>query len=446
MGDIMIKNKPSAKFKIILLMILFLLVITFITAFQSNSTSYDMEIKLDFGGNDANADSQNFNQSITSGSQVVSEYNSPDHSGRFGLSTIEPQINMTYPLNTTYDSAVTDLKYTVHNNPLSCWYSLNGGATNTTIICGANVTGLDSGTGSLIWTVYSNDGLGGENISSVSFFVSSSGDDEASPSISSSSGGSESSSAPTIIFFSITPEIYEQTIILNKTSFGELTITNEENFDREFNIRVETLEDTIFFEETNINISSGESKTVEFKIEALNEVGIYPGKIIVTSGSTSKEVLVMINVETEESLFDIKVLIPRFMKVIVPNTNLKAQVDLIQMGSKEKINVTLNYVIKDFIGDGHLKESETLVVYDQKSINKEFYTQEFIPDDYVLGVELIYPEGVAVASSQFKIQEKKGIGTRERIMIVLTLIVGVVFVIMSVIIKRYKRIIKRLYK
>ena len=90
MGDIMIKNKPSAKFKIILLMILFLLVITFITAFQSNSTSYDMEIKLDFGGNDANADSQNFNQSITSGSQVVSEYNSPDHSGRFGYKMWEP--------------------------------------------------------------------------------------------------------------------------------------------------------------------------------------------------------------------------------------------------------------------------------------------------------------------------------------------------------------------
>tara|TARA_B100000315_G_C14542855_1_gene571790 strand:+ start:1 stop:1080 length:1080 start_codon:yes stop_codon:yes gene_type:complete len=359
---------------------------------------------------------------------------------------------MTYPLNTTYDSAVTDLKYTIHNNPLSCWYSLNSGTTNTTITCGANVTGLDSGTGSLTWTVYSNDGLGGENSSSVSFFVSPSGDDEVSPSggggssSSGSVGGGGVSQVPTTRLFSVILETYEQTIKLNKTSFGKLAILNEENFDRGFNIRVETLENVIFFEETNINIPPKESKTIEFKISAINEVGIYPGKIIVTSGSTSKEVLVIINVETEVSLFDIKILIPRYMKVIVPNTNLKAQVDLIQMGLKEKIDVTLNYVIKDFVGNVYLKESETLAVYDQKSIDKEFYTQEFSPNDYVLGVELIYPDGVVVASSQFKIQEKKVLGTKEMMMIALTLIVILVFIVMSVIIKRYKRIIKRLYK
>ena len=83
----------------------------------------------------------------------------------------------------------------------------------------------------------------------------------------------------------------------------------------------------------------------------------------------------------------------------------------------------------------------------KKTLNKKFYTRELLPGDYVIGVELIYPEGVAVASSQFKIQEKSKIGTKETIMIFLTSIVTLVFIMMGIIIiKRYKRIIKHLYR
>ncbi len=437
------------KIKIILLMMLFLLVITFITAFQSNSSSYDMDIKLDFGVSEANADSSSFNQSITSGSQVVSEYNSSNYTGRFGLSTIEPWIKMTYPKNTTYDyGEVTTLNYTIYNNPLSCGYTLNKGTTNKTITCGDNVIGIYQEAGSLIWTVYSNDAFGGENSSSVSFFVSE--PEGPTPGGGVTSSVSVAGAAPTVsppILFSVIPNTYEQTIVLNKVSFAKLTIVNEENFERTFNINVENLGNSIFFDETNIRIPPKQSKAVEFRIHALDEVGIYPGKLIVTSGSTTKEVLVVINVKTEKSLFDIEFLIPETMRIMIPNMNLKARINLVQMGLKEKIDVTLRYVIKDFTGNVYLRESETLSVYDKKTLNKKFYTRELLPGDYVIGVELIYPEGVAVASSQFKIQEKSKIGTKETIMIFLTSIVTLVFIMMGIIIiKRYKRIIKHLYR
>jgi hypothetical protein len=94
------------------------------------------------------------------------------------------------------------------------------------------------------------------------------------------------------------------------------------------------------------------------------------------------------------------------MKTIEPSEILSSQIDLLQMGIKEKMDVTLNYIIKDFSGKVYLSETETIAVENQKTIEKEFYTDGFPEGDYVLGVELIYPDGIAVASSHFKIAGK----------------------------------------
>ncbi len=82
-----------------------------------------------------------------------------------------PSINLTYPLNTTYSTTINALNYTVSDTYLqACWYSLNKGATNTTITCGNNVTGLSANPGSNNWTIYANDTSGNVNSSSVVFY------------------------------------------------------------------------------------------------------------------------------------------------------------------------------------------------------------------------------------------------------------------------------------
>lgn len=87
-----------------------------------------------------------------------------------------PIVNVTFPVNgTSYDASVTELNYTVSDNGIlsTCWYTLDEGTTNTTITCGINVTGLDSGEGEDInWTVYSNDSFGLESSSTSTFSVS----------------------------------------------------------------------------------------------------------------------------------------------------------------------------------------------------------------------------------------------------------------------------------
>ena len=84
----------------------------------------------------------------------------------FSIDTTAPNINITYPENTTY-SNVTTLDYITNANG-ACWYSLDKGTSNTTITCGDNVTGLASNLTNT-WTVYINDSAGNENKTSVDF-------------------------------------------------------------------------------------------------------------------------------------------------------------------------------------------------------------------------------------------------------------------------------------
>jgi hypothetical protein len=89
----------------------------------------------------------------------------------FFKDSLNPQINITYPLNQNYNVNVSKLNYTASDASLNtCWYSLNLGVTNVTISNCANLTGLTSAEGSNIWKVYANDSLGNQNSSSVTFF------------------------------------------------------------------------------------------------------------------------------------------------------------------------------------------------------------------------------------------------------------------------------------
>lgn len=90
--------------------------------------------------------------------------------------TTAPLVSIVYPQNQSYNTNVSKLNYTVSDNVAlsSCWYSLNDGATNTTLTCGNNLTGLTSIEGSNSWSVWANDTTGNLNSTSVSFSINTS--------------------------------------------------------------------------------------------------------------------------------------------------------------------------------------------------------------------------------------------------------------------------------
>jgi len=84
-----------------------------------------------------------------------------------------PYVQILFPENVTYNYIITELNFTASDNVGldMCWYSLNGGATNTTTPCNQNITGITANEGSNTWTVYARDTTGNENNSVVTFFV-----------------------------------------------------------------------------------------------------------------------------------------------------------------------------------------------------------------------------------------------------------------------------------
>jgi len=356
------------------------------------------------------------------------------------LDTTPPEVTIVSPTATTYTSASTSFEVNTNENS-TCNYTTDAGVTNYTMAANATDTGFTATQtlSNAIYTAnfYCADVLGNlNNTESVDFTV-------AVPAVvTPTTGGGTAAEYPK---FTV-PSYYEETITINRIEFDSIEITNEEDEERIFKVRIEVLENIIYFEEEIIIIPAGQSRKIELKLTAPLEPGIYPGKIIITSGASIKEILTTINVKTEKSLFDITLNIPRAMKTMKIGNNLIAQFNLLQMGIKEQMDVTLSYVIKDFSGNTYVTESETIAVYNQKTLEKEFYTEELKSGDYVLGVELIYPEGVAVASSHFKIKEKLGIGIEQFVLIFLIFTVLVVFILIAVAIKRHKKILARIKK
>jgi len=135
---------------------------------------------------------------------------------------------------------------------------------------------------------------------------------------------------------------------------------------------------------------------------APDETGIYAGKIILNSQNLEKEILTTLNVQSKNTLFDMIVTIPE--KEILNGRTLMAQFNLLPVGEKG-VDVTIKYLIKDFQGRVFFENSETFYVDSEKSFIKEFDTDNLVTGDYVLGAEMTYIGGVAVASTQFEIVE-----------------------------------------
>ena len=86
--------------------------------------------------------------------------------------TFTPIINITYPLNSTYSSNVSQINYTFvdYSTGGNCWYSNSSGMWNSSSVsAGNNITNAFSVDGSNSWTVYCNDSAGNINYANISF-------------------------------------------------------------------------------------------------------------------------------------------------------------------------------------------------------------------------------------------------------------------------------------
>ena len=266
-------------------------------------------------------------------------------------------------------------------------------------------------------------------------------------SVDSGSGGGGGGAAGVSDDFRIDENNFNLNIILGDSKTRGFNILNLQNKNFSVDITVEGLEDYITIQDS-VLLNSLEEKNIQFEIACPDEIGIYTGKIILRSSKTRKEILIAINTQSKETLFDVSVTV--LEQTLEKEDNLRAQITLIPVGEKG-VDVSIKYLIKDFNGKVYFENSETFYVDGQMSYVKEFKVNDLDYDSYVLGVEMVYIGGFATASSQFKVVEEKFLkGVKLSNQMVFIIAIGIIILLIIIITihrkqtyKKYARVIHK---
>ena len=247
-------------------------------------------------------------------------------------------------------------------------------------------------------------------------------------------GGGSATKLPVLTLLKVVPENLNLPVTAGIPTKAKISLTNTESTAVEVYIQISSIEKYVTGEE-KVLVNPGETKIVEFSI-LVDKPGIYTGKIKFQADGKEVVVPVALNVQSESSLFDITLDLDK--KSIKPGNRITGQISLIQAGLQEKVDVTMNYLVKDFEGKTYSQNSETIIVYKEKSYQYEFPTNDLPPGEYIIGTEVIYSGGVAAASSQFSVQETGNLNY-----LFLAIFAFAVLVVLIVIAISYRRIIKR---
>ncbi|MEK6894136.1 MAG: hypothetical protein AABX10_01605 [Nanoarchaeota archaeon] len=215
------------------------------------------------------------------------------------------------------------------------------------------------------------------------------------------SGGGAYSATPD---FTVSETNFNLKIVSGESETSEIILENIGSEILNISVRVTGIENYIVFNTNYISLNPGQRVPLRFTVNA-PEPGIYAGKILLSYQGITREVLVLLNVVSEGVLFDATVTVPDLYRVLREGQRLPALIELLEIGGETGVDVTMNYIIKDFDGNVRYTESETFYVQGAKSYSKRFSTSGLEPGDYVLGVELIYIGGFATSTAHFKISD-----------------------------------------
>lgn len=209
----------------------------------------------------------------------------------------------------------------------------------------------------------------------------------------------------------VDPMTIKRDMLINKTLEDNLGITNlNENSSTTFSVYSSGFDPDLivnFWDSKNkgwttsfsLTLAKGGTENLRVRFSAPSVLGNYNGTIYVDG----KNISVSLNVREQLLLFDSNIIVLNEDYFVPKGDKLRTSVTLIPLGDKERMDVTLNYVIKDYSGRVYLTRSETILVENQINFKRNFDTG-FLPlGQYIIGLELIYINGVAPSSAHFEI-------------------------------------------
>lgn len=215
-------------------------------------------------------------------------------------------------------------------------------------------------------------------------------------------GGGGSAAPVSEVSFVVDPEELNLFFVAGSSEERTFAIANTGRSSITLTLSLSGISSFATIDNSTLVLAPGESKYVTLRIK-VPDGGIYGGRIGVSSGAVRKEVILLLNVRSANALFDVSLTLPEPFKVLLSGRTLKTFISLLQVGPAEDTDVTATYIIKDLEGNTLLTETETFRVFKSKSYVKDFATQGLKEGDYLVGVEIVYPQGFATSSAYFAV-------------------------------------------
>src|SRR3989338_2357711 len=244
-----------------------------------------------------------------------------------------------------------------------------------------------------------------------------------------SSGGGGGGGEVTVTNIAVTPTDFNINMIINTTTERTIRVTNLGASSMAVVVSQSGLGNHIILTSNSLLIPAGGFVDLNVVFVALSESGVFTGKIIIGG----KEVLVALNVKTQFLLFDSNIVVLNKDVTVVQGGELRTLLTLIPLGDPERLDVTINFAVKDYTNKVYLTKSETLLVDKLTELRRNFDTGLLPLGDYIIGAELVYPNGVAPSSAHFRVVEKKPISIFGRIVLYLVIMILVVSILIIII-------------
>ena len=215
----------------------------------------------------------------------------------------------------------------------------------------------------------------------------------------------------------------------------EITIKNRKNTNLSFSL-FSDMGELVKISEESFELAPKEEKTImiDFIAKENTVPDLYLGNLFIEAQGIKKRILITMEIESREALFDVRLNIPEKYLQIYPGGELISETEIFNIVETGKVNVTIEYSIKNEQNIEIISEEEILSVDRSISFIKKFEMPENIePGRYILYVRVTYDGKVASASSWFSVKKRFVLKTTQLYIIVgtLILIILIILIILS---------------
>ena len=168
----------------------------------------------------------------------------------------------------------------------------------------------------------------------------------------------------------------------------------------------------LFPEENEIvtTLSPDEEKDIHIVYKAMQDEtpDIYPARLKLKSPSKEKEIANTIEVDSARALFDVNVNVLSSSKIIFPGQEVLIETNLINVRGFGRVDVKIEYAIKDLEGNIISTSHETLAAETQAKFTRSLSTpSDLKPGNYVAAAKVIYEDSVGTSSDLFEVKAKE---------------------------------------